>query len=90
MDMMIKMCVSRHQAMDILVEVGKSVPEDRKTLYTAALNRVKYEFDRHDPVKPKNGCCGNCGYPLDEDRMYCANCGHEVRRTEQWAKRERN
>ena len=54
------------------------IPADHIKMYVAALNRVRFEFRRHDPVKPVGGHCGKCGMPLQEEDLYCWNCGKEV------------
>lgn len=54
------------------------------------LNRMRYEFDKDIPVKPKfrkgiygkkydNYSCGNCGYGgLQVHEVYCAHCGFRI------------
>ena len=71
-------CLSRNIALSVLSEASQYVPEKRRMAYSAALNRVRYEFTRHEPVEAKNGHCGACGALLS-DGWYCSNCGREVK-----------
>lgn len=77
--------VSREQALDTLTNAKECIPDKRKPAYTAALNRVRYEFNRHEPVTPTvtNGWtrCGNCGAEIRRADLYCSNCGREVKRS---------
>ncbi len=76
--------VSRQNALAILTESRQYIPDDRTPAYDAALNRVTYEFRRHQPVEPRisNGWmrCGSCGTDLKGTDVYCPNCGKEVKR----------
>ena len=58
------------------------MPNEAVYAYVAALNRVRYEFKRHEPVKPIDNYCGNCGQFLHADMTYCWNCGREIMRDE--------
>ena len=84
MDAEIGRAVSRKEAMRILRQTQRFVPEDLAAAYMAALNRVRYEFKRHEPVEPRisNGWvrCGNCGDDIRSKDNYCPNCGREVKR----------
>lgn len=76
--------VSRKEALRILRQVQRFVPEDLEAAYMAAFNRVRYELNRHEPVEPKisNGWtrCGNCGEDIRSKDNYCPNCGKEIKR----------
>lgn len=72
-------CLSRQASLTVLTEAEQYVPEKRKNAYSAALNRVRYEFIRHEPVEPNKGHCGACGALLT-DGWYCTNCGREVKK----------
>lgn len=76
----IRRCLSREQSLDVLTDAAQYVPPKEKPNYSAALNRVKVEFRRHDPVAPINGRCGVCGAVVDW--FYCPNCGREVLRND--------
>lgn len=78
MDEDIGRCISRAAALATLNDFKKYIPADRIWMYVAALSRVRFEFRRHDPVKPVDGHCGRCGMPLQEKALYCWNCGKEV------------
>ena len=69
-------CLSREESLTVLTDAAEFVPPKGKRAYSAALNRVKVEFRRHDPVRPINGRCGVCGAKVEW--MYCPNCGREV------------
>lgn len=71
-------CSSRKEALRTLEQAEVFVPSKAVYAYTAALNRVRYEFRRHDPLKPVKGKCGACGAVLVEDSVYCWNCGREI------------
>lgn len=75
----IKRCLSREESYTVLCDARKYVPLTAVSAYLAALNRVKVEFRRHEPIEPKNGLCGFCGAKL-ESGMYCPNCGREVKK----------
>lgn len=79
---MIGRAVSRKTALRTLRIVINYVPKSYVDAYVAALNRVMYEFKRHDPVKPTiDGNvlrCGKCGAPIVDGFVYCPNCGREV------------
>ena len=73
-------CVSRKEALRTLRQSQQFIPEDTTTAYVAALNRVRFEFQRHDPVEPDGDYCGNCGEVLFPGDVYCPNCGREISR----------
>lgn len=70
-------------------DVQDSLPKPLWDKYERAVNRVWYEFDKLDRVKPKlykmrHGNdywkCGNCGTRLlDVSANYCHNCGFEIK-----------
>ena len=69
-------CLSREQSLVVLTDAKNYVPPKAMSAYSAALNRVRVEFRRHEPIAPINGRCGVCGAKVDW--MYCPNCGREV------------
>lgn len=73
-------CVSRGTALKTLEQSKVFIPQDRVSAYEAALSRVRYEFRRHDPVKPIGDVCGYCGMPILRPASYCWNCGKEINR----------
>ena len=85
MDEDIGRAVSRKRAMVILLESQRYIPKRIEKAYESALNRVKYEFQRHEPVPPKitNGWirCGKCEHDIKASDNYCSNCGREIKRT---------
>jgi len=74
-------CVSREAALKTLEQVTFFIPQDRIASYSAALNRVRYEFQRHEPVAIRGIHCGNCGKAVAMVDIYCSNCGREIKRT---------
>jgi len=64
----------------------ESLPDDGKK--SQVLNRMRYEKDKSDPVKPKffKGkyvrdwyVCGNCGgRKVDVNDNFCPNCGFAI------------
>ena len=70
--------VSRKTALETLEQTEKILPKEMITAYQAALNRVRYEFQRHEPVAPDEDYCGACGAVIFPDDNYCSNCGREI------------
>ena len=69
------------------IEWVKRQPDDGDKTYV--LNRMRYEFEKDIPVKPKilKGkwqtfvSCGQCGYGLGEPQWkFCPNCGYAIKR----------
>lgn len=73
-------CSSRKEALNTLEQAQEFIPNEAVYAYVAALNRVRYEFKRHEPLAPVNGRCGSCGHILHPDMTYCWNCGREIMR----------
>ena len=73
-------CSSRQEAMNTLVQAKEFLPNEILYAYVAALNRVRYEFRRHEPMEPVSGRCGECGQRLHPGATYCWNCGKEVQK----------
>lgn len=75
--------VSRKEALETLTGSKQYIPQDHIAAYVAALNRVRFELMRHEPVKQEeDGRCGNCGMWIPQSANYCLNCGKEIER--QW------
>lgn len=73
--------VSRKTALDTLKASAQYIPNDRIDAYVAALNRVAYEFRRHEPVETNGSRCGQCGATIMTATCnYCWNCGREIKR----------
>lgn len=72
-----------------LFEGRFSEDEKRTEMYKAAINRLNYEKNKTEGIKPKyhRGArindwytCGNCGHGLhDIGDNYCSNCGHRIK-----------
>lgn len=70
-------CVSRSEALVTLEDAQKHIPDSCLNAYVGALNRVRYEFSRHEPMTKINGKCGVCGSVVNGN--YCQNCGRELK-----------
>ena len=73
-------CVSRERAVEVLKDCRQFVPPKYLRAYIAALNRARFELEKRVPVEPANGCCGNCGVYIEDDWIFCANCGREIQK----------
>ena len=80
---------------DTAIKWIEELPES--DMRNRVLSRMRYEFDKDNPVKPKyhkgrNGrrydsySCGNCGAGITEAHWtYCPNCGFRIgRKYESW------
>lgn len=79
-------CASKKRCIQILTEeVQDHLPEKKWEDYERAVNRVLYEFDKIDGIKPKLNkgknikswyTCRNCGEKVNIEHNYCHNCGY--------------
>lgn len=84
-------CISKQRAIEFLTEeVQDHLPKEKWIEYEKAVNRVRYEFDKLDEVKPilykaqrkqyDYWKCGNCGAAIrDVTPNYCQNCGFKIK-----------
>ena len=79
-DNIIGRCVSRKTAVHVLEDCREYIPPLYLRMYVAALNRTRFELQKRIPVEPVRGCCGNCGVKIEDDWIFCANCGREIQK----------
>lgn len=81
-------CVSKKRCIEILAEeIQDLLPEEKWEDYERAVNRVLYEFGKHDGAKPRYHkgqhikdwyTCRNCGSGIDVGHNFCPNCGYTL------------
>lgn len=77
-------CVSRADAVQIMDDVKRFIPDEHLNAYAAAFNRVRFEFLKmrqpEPPVTNINGrwSCGYCGQWVGKKDNFCKNCGREI------------
>ena len=79
-DDVIGRCVSRETAVRVLTDCRQFIPPAYLRAYIAAFNRARFELEKRVPAEPVRGCFGNCGIKLEDDWIFCANCGREVKK----------
>ena len=81
-------CVSKERCVEILTEeIEDLLPEEKWKDYERSVNRVMYEFDKLDGVKPRYNrgkhikswyTCRNCGSTVMIHHNFCPNCGYKL------------
>lgn len=81
-------CVSKERCLAILTEdIQDLLPEEKKTDYERAVNRVLYELDKMSGITPKVNkgkyvgswyTCTRCGRKVNIEYNFCPNCGYQL------------
>lgn len=71
------------------IKFVQDIETDKAELKERVLARIRYEFDKDEPVKPRvykmrygrdSHICGNCGAGgLQVYDKYCSNCGFAIK-----------
>lgn len=83
-------CTSKERALQVITEeIQDHLPEEKWEEYEHVVNRIRYEFEKTDQLKPKYHkghsvkdwyTCGNCGHTIHEIHYnFCPNCGYGIK-----------
>ncbi|THE64099.1 ribbon-helix-helix protein, CopG family [Salinadaptatus halalkaliphilus] len=59
------------------IEEGRDVRQDAQPAATGTDDPVSGD-PRHGPQQPRRTQCGQCGERVDDDHVYCPNCGEKA------------